>query len=223
MKTKKKTKLTCLAACAVVALAVGTVACTSDGGPPTDGAKNATVVTACENGTYTWSDVDERDVLTAVSPKQRLAAGGGLLTHELKRLHTPRTAVTSEKGPRVDAEAALRSLGVRIGDTDAIETEDYAFADVHRPAQHLEKNSTSVDGGGTFVGYAWVRQVTADFQYACGNGERTVGRAISWTTDGSGVLECSENLVDADPGDPAPMAAGLSCGPDAPAAGTARS
>ncbi|MFF1510395.1 hypothetical protein [Streptomyces sp. NPDC058326] len=216
------TKQTYRAACAVAALAVGAVACTADGELPADRAKNAAVAEACENGTYTWFNVDERDVLTAVAPKQTLGEGGGTLTHRPTRLHTPRTAVTVEKGPRVDTEAALRSLGVHIGDTDAADTEDYAFADVRRPAPRLETSTTSVQGGGTFVDYAFVRQVTGDFRYTCGSGEPARGRAISWTIDGSGVLECSEVSKGVTAEDPALTAARMSCGPGAPAARTAK-
>ncbi|MBT2398119.1 hypothetical protein [Streptomyces sp. ISL-100] len=221
-----KIRQTCLSACAVAALLAGTAACTSDGGEPTgkgsraaDAAPVSAGTTACEDGTYAWFNLDKRDVLTGVAEKQKLGKGGGKLTHKLAPLHTPRVAVTFEKGARVDAEAALRSLGVHIGDTNAADNDDgYAFADVRRSAPDLNADSTSVDGAGTYVNFAWVRQVTADFQYSCGDGERVAGRATSWIVDGSGVVECSEPIGNPKVGRPALTAARLSCGPDAPAA-----
>ncbi|MBT2489234.1 hypothetical protein J7E96_12010 [Streptomyces sp. ISL-96] len=129
-----KIRQTCLSACAVAALLAGTAACTSDGGEPTGKGSRAAGAapvsagtTACEDGTYAWFNLDQRDVLTGVAEKQKLGKGGGKLTHKLAPLHTPRVAVTFEKGARVDAKAALRSLGVHIGDTDTAD-DGYAFA-----------------------------------------------------------------------------------------------
>ncbi|WP_328947369.1 hypothetical protein OG259_41415 (plasmid) [Streptomyces sp. NBC_00250] len=224
-----------LSAYAVVALLTGTVACTAGGGAADSGAASGeaasgeaasggpakkaqlAVDTACENGTYTWFNVDKRDVLTGVAEKQKLGKGGGKLTNRLSTLHTPRTAVTFEKGPRVDAEAALRSLGSHIGERDEIDNDDYGFADVRRPAPQ-PATTTSVSGAGTFVDFAFVRQVTADFRYTCGNGELATGRAISWTGDGAGVVECSTSVENVKAGEPVLEAARLSCGPNSPAA-----
>ncbi|MCZ0978361.1 hypothetical protein O1L60_01325 [Streptomyces diastatochromogenes] len=63
--------------------------------------------------------------------------------------------------------------------------------------------------------YTFVRQVTAGFRYTCG-GKSTVGRATGWTTDGTGVLDCSTALKGAKAGEPPLEAARLSCGPDSP-------
>ncbi|MFD3661869.1 hypothetical protein ACFWVF_14925 [Streptomyces sp. NPDC058659] len=213
-----KIRQACLSACAVVTLIAGTSACTSDGPEPAERPTHAAADTACANGTYAWFNVDKRDVLTGVAEKQTLGKGGGELTHKLAPVHTPRVTVTFEKGPRVDAKAALRSLGAHIGDTDATGDGGYEFADVRRPAPDLAAGSTSVDGAGTFVDYAWVKQVTADFRYTCADGKRAAGRATSWSIDGSGVLECAESIRDVKEGSPVLVAARLSCGPDAPAA-----
>ncbi|MFJ3505531.1 hypothetical protein [Streptomyces sp. NPDC090135] len=205
-------------ACAVAALLAGAVACTNEGGGATEQATRMTGA-ACANGTYTWSDVDVRDVLTGVAEKQQLGEGGGTLTREPAPLHLPITAVTFEKGPRVDAGAVLRSLAVRVGDADAAEGDGHGFADVHRAAPGFRSEATSVDGAGTFVQYAWVRQVGADFQYSCSGGP-AAGHAVGWTVDGSGVLECSTPITNtkAGEGKVALEAARLSCGPDSPAA-----
>ncbi|MEU9576396.1 hypothetical protein [Streptomyces chilikensis] len=166
--------------------------------------------------------MDQRHVLTGVAEKEKIDRKGAELTHQLTPLHTPRTAVTFEKGSRAgDAEHALRSLAVLIGeanaDDDGVSTE---FTNVHRAAPDLDNGSTAIDGVGTFVQYAWVRQVTADFRHTCGDGKPVTGRATGWVIDGSGTLECSAPIEDAKKEEPALDAARLSCGPDAPAART---
>ncbi|MFF0428836.1 hypothetical protein [Streptomyces sp. NPDC004520] len=210
-----KTTKAGLSACAVAALLTGAVACTNGGGGAA-GRAAQTISTACANGTYTWSHVDTRDVLTGVAEKQRLGKGGGALTNDLAPVHTPTTAVTVEKGPRVDTRATLRSLAVRIGDTDTEDGGVPAFTDVHRPLPKRDAESTTVDGAGDIVKYTFVRQVTADFRYACGDGRNAVGRATGWTVDGTGVLECSTALKDAKAGEPSLEAARLSCGSGSP-------
>ncbi|MEU8677668.1 hypothetical protein [Streptomyces sp. NPDC048560] len=210
---------TCLSVGAIAALVAVAAGCTSDGREPSArGEGRSTVGAACENGTYAWFNTHERDVLTGVAEKQTLGPGGGTLTHRLRPLHTPRTAVTFERGPQAGAETALRSLGAHLGDPEAADGNGYEFADVRRAAPALSKNSTGVDGAGTFVDYAWVRQVTADFRYTCGDGTHVTGRATSWTINGSGVLECSEPAGNVKEHTPGLEAARLSCGPDAPAA-----
>ncbi|MFD5428348.1 hypothetical protein [Streptomyces sp. NPDC127084] len=222
-----KIKQTFLSACAVSALLAGTAACAPSGGEPADKAKRTVGATpavkaeravdaTCENGTYTWFNVDKRHVLTGVAEAQKLGKGGGTLTNKLRPLHTPRVAVTFEKGPRAGAEAALRSLGAHIGGTDAADR-DSEFADVRRPVPDLNDGSASTPGDGTFVIYGWVQQVTADFQYTCGEGKQGAGRATSWIDIGSGALDCTVPLGN-EVGDPALDAARLSCGPDSPAA-----
>lgn len=214
-----KIKETFLSACAVAAVLAGTAACTSGGDGPT---AKATADTACEDGVYSWFNVDERDVLTGVAEKEKISRKGSRLTHKLTPLHTPRTAVTFEKGSRAgNAKAALRSLAVLIGETnaddDGVSTE---FTNVHRSAPDLNSGSSTIDGVGTIVQYAWVKQVTADFRYTCGDRKPVTGRATGWVNDGSGLLECSTPIKNVKEGAPALAAARLSCDPDAPAAKT---
>ncbi|MCZ0978360.1 hypothetical protein O1L60_01320 [Streptomyces diastatochromogenes] len=66
-----------LSACAVAALLTGAVACTDGGGGTANKAPRAisTVGAPCANGTYTWSSVGTRDVLTGVAEKQTLGKG----------------------------------------------------------------------------------------------------------------------------------------------------
>ncbi|MFE4380030.1 hypothetical protein ACFRPD_10645 [Streptomyces cyaneofuscatus] len=197
----------------------GTAACTSDGDRPT---AKATADIVCEGGAYSWFNVDKRDVLTGVADKEKIGKKGARLTHKLAPLHTARTAVTFEKGSREgDAKAALRSLAVLIGeanaDDDAVSTE---FTNVHRSVPDLNSGSITIDDVGTFVQYAWVKQVTADFRYTCQDGKPVTGRATGWAIDGSGLLECSTPIKNVKEGQPALAAARLSCDPDAPAAKT---
>lgn len=150
-----KIRQTWLSACAVVTLIAGTAACTSDGPEPAakptraaaDAADTAAADTACANGTYAWFNVDKRDVLTGVAEKQKLGKGGGKLTNKLELLHTPRVTVTFEKGPRVRAEAVLRSLGIQIGETDGADGVVDEFADVrfypHRLSPRAAPASTA--------------------------------------------------------------------------------
>ncbi|ALO10255.1 hypothetical protein AQF52_4661 [Streptomyces venezuelae] len=208
-----------LSACAVAALLAGTAACTS-GTDERSAAATAALNAACKNGRYEWFNVDKRDVLTSVAEKETLGKGGGALTNRPMALHTPRVAVTFDKGTRAGAaqsKAALLSLGARIGETEKLEGIEYEFANVNRPSPVPDKNHTEVLGAGTFVDYTWVEQVTADFRYTCGTDRPVAGRATSWTIDGSGVLECSESIAEASERDPVRQAAVLSCGPDAPA------
>ncbi|WP_432122719.1 hypothetical protein [Streptomyces sp. S1] len=218
-----KIKEMLLSACAVAVVLAGTAACTSGGGGATAGAKPKAAPTAdavCEGGVYSWFNVDKRDVLTGIAEKEKVDRKGAALTHALTRLHTPRIAVTFEKGSRaVDAKGVLQALAVHTGvaeaGDDGVST---VFADVHRPAQNLDDRGTIIDGVGTVVRYAWVEQVTADFRYACGGGKPVTGRATSWVVDGSGLLECSTPIEGAKEGEPALAAARLSCDPGAPAA-----
>ncbi|MFF3310343.1 hypothetical protein [Streptomyces sp. NPDC002952] len=214
-----KIKETFLSACAVAAVLASAAACTSDGDKPT---AKATADTVCKDGTYSWFNVDKQDVLTGVAEKERIDRKGARLTHKLTPLHTPRTAVTFEKGSRAgDAKAALRSLAVFTGETnaddDGVSTE---FTNVHRSAPDLNNGSATIDGTGTFVQYAWTKQVTADFRYTCGDGKPLTGRATGWVNDGSGLLECSTPIKNVKEGEPALAAARLSCDSDAPAAKT---
>ncbi|MDX2291184.1 MULTISPECIES: hypothetical protein [Streptomyces] len=203
-----------MAAGAVAALLAGTAACSSGGDAratatarPTGATEGATA-TACASGTYVWFNVAQRDVLTGIAEKQVLGKGGGKLTEPIRRLHTPRVAVDTETGPKVDAAAALRSLGRHIGGAGG----DAAFSEVGRPAPDVDGNVTHVDGPGTFVEYTYVREVVADFRLTCPGGEPSTGRALSHLVDGTGILDCAEPPKALEDGTVAQAAARLSCG-----------
>ncbi|GAA3503430.1 hypothetical protein GCM10019016_105400 [Streptomyces prasinosporus] len=57
----------------------GTAACTSDGDAPT---AEATADTTCQDGTCSWFNVDERDVLTGVAEKEKIDRKGARLTRK---------------------------------------------------------------------------------------------------------------------------------------------
>ncbi|MEU3605425.1 hypothetical protein AB0E83_08170 [Streptomyces sp. NPDC035033] len=213
----RNTKRRWAARAALAALLAGTTACTSGGddraaAPQRPAAGGITAPAACADGTYDWFDIAQRDVLTGVAEKQTLGEGGGRLTNPVRRLHTPRTAVTTETGPAVHAAAALRSLGARVGGG-----EDGAFAEAGRRAPGLDDSRTDVDGPGTLVDYAYVREVVAGFRHTCPGGAVSTGRAVGWTVAGTGVLDCGEPAETLEDSGPAQAAARLSCGPDDPA------
>ncbi|MEU5215385.1 hypothetical protein AB0G79_04185 [Streptomyces sp. NPDC020807] len=223
----KKYRETVLAVCAVAALVAGASACTSSGdGKPKGKTKPAASASAsakpCEGGTYTWSGVTRKDVLTGVSDEQELGKDGGELTHPMRELYTPHVSVTYADwvpaGAR-DAKAALNALGVKIGEIEPGDTgSEHAFTDVKRPAPDT-KNRTSMLGPGKFVDFAWVKEVTGEFTYNCGTEASVTGKATSWTVDGSGVLTCSEPPKGAEKREEYVLeAARIACGPDAPAA-----
>ncbi|MFD6418293.1 hypothetical protein [Streptomyces sp. NPDC060194] len=201
---------------AVVVLA--TAGCTTNGAAPAADAKPAaksarSAPAVCSDGTYTWFDVDERNVLTAVSPAERIGAGGGGLTRERATVHTPRVAVTFEPGPRVPARRALRSLGARIG-LSVDDGADALFTDVRRPPPGGGPRGERVEGVGvpvTLVTYRSVHQVTGGFRYVCADGTTAVGRAVSWTSVGGGLLDCALEPPAGSRGVVAREAARLSC------------
>lgn len=206
-----KTTKSWVTACAVTALLATTAACSSGGDArPAQAAKTTA---ACASGTYAWSGVVQREVLTGVARKQTFGRNGGKLTQPLRRLHTPRTEATTETGPKIDPVTALRSLGAHIGGGG----EDSAFSEAGRPAPRLDGNRSETSGPGTLVAYAFVTEVTADFRRTCPGGEPSTGRATSWSADGSGVLGCAESQLDLEDSEPALEAALLSCERDAPA------
>ncbi|MFB7518108.1 hypothetical protein [Streptomyces sp. NPDC056144] len=222
---------TALAACAAAALVAGTAGCTSDGeGKGTDKAsgKPAPSVSAsaakakpCKGGTYTWSNVTQKDVLTGVADEQEVGKGGGELTAPLKPLYTPHVSVTfAEWVPAGagDAKAALTALGVKTGEIDPGDSgSEYAFTDVGRPAPD-HKGRTTMLGPGKFVDYSFVKEVTGEFWYKCGTEAPIQGKATSWTLDGSGILSCSEPVKKAEKREKHALeAARIACGPDAPA------
>ncbi|SDK93644.1 hypothetical protein [Streptomyces indicus] len=182
---------------ALLTLGAGATACTGDSG--TDRAdkpahsKSAAPEKRCEGGTYTWSDVRERDVLTGVAEVQEIGPEGGKLTQPVKVVRRPKTDVTAER-PVIDGRAALFSLARKVGQAEAEDRpQDLAFTDVGRAPADVDSNVTSVDGPGDLVVYTSTRIVEGDFRHVCRSGDApTTGHATSWSVDGVGVLDCGE-------------------------------
>jgi hypothetical protein len=209
------------------------VGCTSGSG--TDGqrsdargsedasARAATAAKPCARGTFTWSNVTKRERLTGASAAEDLGADGGKLQNPLRRVYTPRVSVRSQGSAPAPAEV-LFSLGKKAAVIDsnaqtlgeAADGESWAFTDVRTPAPKLDKGPVALDGrggAGTFVQYAGVKEVEADFHYSCPKGGTATGHARSWTVDVTGVLDCGHSVET----DLARAAARHSCDQGAPA------
>jgi hypothetical protein len=179
---------------------------------------------ACEDGTFTWVNVEQPTRLIAVADSERMGKGGGEFTEKLRWLRAPKTSVEAE-GPSLNAADVLFSLGKEIGYFDAeaqsVEQDDVAgdiFVDVgNRP--ELSDNVGSVDSAGDFVNYAYVKAVEGDFRYSCADGGITWGHAESWKVDGEGSLRCQ---TAPDGSAVALEAARLSCSPDSAGAKAGR-
>ncbi|MER7404499.1 hypothetical protein ABT373_18870 [Streptomyces sp. NPDC000070] len=201
-------------------LVAGLTACTADtDGDGADRKTSRAAAEACADGTFTWSRITRRDRLTGVSQAERLGAGGGTTRNEMRRVHTPRPSVRAD-GPVPSAAEVLFSLGKRTGEiesdartlAEAGRGEAGAFTDLHRPVPKLDPDRLTTGTAGNFVQYAGVKEVAADFRYACPDGSTASGHARTWTVDITGILDCDE-----DTDSPlARAAARHSCEPTAP-------
>lgn len=52
--------------------------------------------------------------------------------------------------------------------------------------------SATGDLKGDYYSWGYIRMVTADFAYTCGNGEPVKGQVLTWEGAGSGFMPCSE-------------------------------
>ncbi|MDX3691149.1 hypothetical protein PV726_12550 [Streptomyces europaeiscabiei] len=221
MRTVRRAPVVVLAA---AALAVALTACTGspDGqaeqDKPAAGQSLAAAESkACENGTFTWVNVEQPTRLIAVADAERMGEGGGEFTRKLRWVRTPEVSVEAE-GPTLDSADVLFSLGQRIGyfDADAqfMEEAGNAFIDVgNRP--ELSADLGSVTSAGNFVNYAYAKAAEGDFRYSCADGETTLGHAESWRVDGEGSLTCDQVPSDSAV---ALEAARISCSADSVAA-----
>lgn len=191
----RRTGVAALAAASLIAGASGCSGDTDSGsegkvsttGRPTQAGAEAR---ACENGSYSWSQVNESERLTGVSEVETLGKGGGELKNEVRRRYTPEASVRAE-GPTVPSQV-LFSLGKEIGFVDDLQFNGNALAGVGHKAPDLNDGTTEVHGAGAFVQYAGVRAVEADFRYSCPGGSSTHGHVKSWKNDISGVVDCAE-------------------------------
>ncbi|MFF3563516.1 hypothetical protein ACFYXS_26035 [Streptomyces sp. NPDC002574] len=216
------------AGCAVIAAIAATGACTAT--EPAAGARTAPPQPAnaaaaqrgCEDGRYTWFNIERPLRLTGLAAPEKKGKDGGALRHPVRRLSTPVTFVTAV-GPELSSRDVLFSLALRIGEAapgDAAGT--LTFTEAGRGPDDFDAVATTPSGAGRFVRWADVQAVEADFRHTCPGGRTTTGHAESWTVEGQGLLDCDQH-VDSDSGRPgshalARKAARLSCGPDAAAA-----
>ncbi|MFD3451837.1 hypothetical protein ACFWVC_06610 [Streptomyces sp. NPDC058691] len=215
------------AGCAVIAAIAATGACTAT--EPATGARTAppqpvkvaTAERACEDGRYTWFNIERPRRLTGLTAPETKGKGGGTLHHPMRRLSRPVTLVTAV-GPALSSRDVLFSLALRIGEAGPDdEPGNLAFTEAGRRPEGFDGVTTPA-GAGRFVRWADVRAVEADFRYTCPGGTTTTGHAESWTIQGEGLLDC-ERHIGGGSGSPASRAlareaARLSCGPDAAAA-----
>lgn len=167
----------------------------------------------------------ERPVrLSALSDVETLGSGGGKFTQRKRRVWWPEASVSS-RGPELPSRDVLFSLAEFVGEAqEGDDADSLAFTDVARkPGDPDASRAVSSEGGGRFVQYDEASVVEADFRYTCPRTEAvTLGHAKSWTTEGSGSVECGTRLH-ASEGSRADLsvareAARLSCGPKSAAA-----
>lgn len=176
---------------------------------------------ACRGGTYTWSGVKERKVVTAVTAAQTIGPKGGKFTEPYRQLRNDTAEVTAH-GPALDLAQVEGELAVRLG---LLNREELQFGDNYelaRPGDRIPAedpaDSSYGPGGRTVqvVQWAEARIVDADFRYACRGAEQptVTGHVHTWYRGhGRGSLGCQ--VRDLPP--VAREAARLSCRPGDPA------
>ncbi|MFJ5996438.1 hypothetical protein [Streptomyces sp. NPDC092370] len=174
----------CTAGLIAGALVTGLTACTGDAGG--DGKAEA-----CTNGTYAWSGVRRTEKLTEMSDpitfKKRTASYSARLKPVDDKVYRP--SVTG--APRgIGAAAVITALGTHL----AVE-EPLAGPSEKEPPEvgHYFEAATG-DLKGDYYSWGYIKMVTADFAYTCGNGEPVKGQVLTWEGTGSGFMPCSEEL-----------------------------
>ncbi|GAA4538545.1 hypothetical protein [Streptomyces collinus] len=174
----------CTAGLVIGVLVTGLTACTGDAGG--DGKAEA-----CTNGTYAWSRVQRTEKLTEMSDpisfEKRTASYSARLKPVDDKVYRP--SVTG--APRgIGAAAVITALGRHL----AVE-EPLAGPSEKEPTElgHYFEAATG-DLKGDYYSWGYIKMVTADFAYTCGNGEPVKGQVLTWEGTGSGFMPCSEEL-----------------------------
>ncbi|PTH87809.1 hypothetical protein C9J60_12915 [Streptomyces sp. A244] len=195
----------CTAGLVIGVLVTGLTACTGDAGG--DGKAEA-----CTDGTYAWSGVQRTQKLTEMSDpitfEKRTASYSAKLKPVDDKVYRP--SVTA--APRgVGAAAVITALGRHL----KVE-EPLAGPSEKEPPEggHYFEAATG-DLKGDYYSWGYIRLVTADFTYTCGNGEPVKGQVLTWEGTGSGFMPCSEEPPE---GVGAPAAARALCPADSRAA-----
>ncbi|MEU7829116.1 hypothetical protein [Nonomuraea sp. NPDC049129] len=145
------------------------------------------VTASQESCTFTWSNIDDRDVLTAVSEARTLAKG----EKWVPSMHVLRSGVAQVTGVKLDnPQTAITSLGKRVGQSLAPIGQMYPSKGRH--------GENSFGAAGRYVVYQVARHlVDADFVVECGGKRLGSGHATSWQSgDSGGTAECGVKTGD---------------------------
>ncbi|NUW40002.1 hypothetical protein HT134_07645 [Nonomuraea rhodomycinica] len=137
--------------------------------------------------TFTWSNIDDRDVLTAVSEARTLAKG----EKWVPSMRVLRSGVAQVTGVRLDnPQTAITSLGERVGHSLAPIGQTYPSKGRH--------GENSFGAAGRYVVYQVAPHlVDADFVVECGGKRLGSGQATSWEYgDSGGTAECDVKTGD---------------------------
>ncbi|MFC7586086.1 hypothetical protein ACFQYP_21845 [Nonomuraea antimicrobica] len=151
-------------------------------------ASAATDVSASQEAcTFTWFNIDNRDVLTAVSEGKTLAKD----EKWLPSMQVLRTGVAQVTGVRLDKpQTAIASLGKRVG--QSLTPIDQTYPSKGRFGE------TSFSGAGRYVIYQMANGlVDADCVVECGGKRLGSGHATSWQYgDSRGAAQCGVKTGD---------------------------
>ncbi|MEU6715496.1 hypothetical protein ABZ897_28875 [Nonomuraea sp. NPDC046802] len=151
-------------------------------------ASAATVVSAPQKScTFTWFNIDNRDVLTAVSEGKTLAKD----EKWVPSMQVLRSGVAQVTGVKLDKpQAAITSLGKQVRQSLAPIGQTYPSKGRH--------GETSFSGAGRYVTYQMAQHlVDADFVVACGGRRLGSGHATSWKYgDSGGAAQCGVKTGD---------------------------
>ncbi|MFD0467485.1 hypothetical protein ACFQ0B_03560 [Nonomuraea thailandensis] len=148
---------------------------------------SATAAVSQETCTFTWSDVQDRDMLTAVSEAKTLAKG----EKWVPAMRVVKSGVAQVTGVKLDKpHAAIASLRTRVG---------HALVPIGRTyPSEVSRGETSFGGAGRFVLYQVTpRLVDADFVVECDGKRLGSGHATSWQDDDiRGTAQCGVETLD---------------------------
>ncbi|MFD5833577.1 hypothetical protein ACFWHV_08380 [Streptomyces collinus] len=174
----------CTAGLVIGVLVTGLTACTGDAGG--DGKAEA-----CTNGTYAWSRVQRTEKLTEMSDPISFEKRTASYSARLKPVDDEVYRPTVTGAPRgIGAAAVITELGTHL----SVE-EPLAGPSEKEPTElgHYFEAATG-DLKGDYYSWGYIKMVTADFAYTCGNGEPVKGQVLTWEGTGSGFMPCSEEL-----------------------------
>ncbi|MEV0111719.1 hypothetical protein AB0H77_00490 [Streptomyces sp. NPDC050844] len=169
------------------ALLATLTACSSDETPRTP--------TACEGGTYTWSDVRQRSTLTGLAEPVTIKGNVSSRAADIDPLKGARRSVTFttlDEGP--DAKAAIKSLGRHIGSDEPLAPLGEEIGD----KGFFIEDASGGTRPGTYFASSYADVVEANFTYRCGDAEPARGHLVTWGSVGTGLLPCARRQEGAD-------------------------